>query len=268
MRCPYCGKNIKLGETTCSSCGAPVQNTGEQAAQLALSSGIALGAEARQARLTADYSGEELISARSYNGILVGTVLWGLLVNVLLCAAVGNVYQYVNPILFLVLYLVLAFAGVRIAAKSKNPWVSFLGYNMIVVPLGLLISTMVESVGGISSAVVTNAFVYTLLITLGMLGASMAFPQIFARLGGALSACLIGAILCELVLLLFGRAQGITDWVVAGIFSLYIGYDVYRSQRFPMTVDNAVDCALDLYLDIANLFLRVLRIMSRKNSRN
>ena len=264
MRCPYCGKNVRMGETTCSSCGAPIQQqANEQATQLALSSGIALGGEARRARMNADYSDEALISPRSYNAILVGTLLWGLLVNAILCVTVGDVYRFINPFLFLALYLVLAFVGIRVAVKSHNPLISFLGYNMIVVPFGLVISSMVASYGGISSAVVTNAFVYTLLITLGMLGAAMAFPEIFAKLGGALAACLLGMLLCEIVLLLLGRAQSATDWIVAGIFSLYIGYDIYRSQRFPMTVDNAVDSALDLYLDIANLFLRLLRIMSR-----
>jgi FtsH-binding integral membrane protein len=49
------------------------------------------------------------------------------------------------------------------------------------------------------------------------------------------------------------------------MFCLYIGYDVHRSQQFAKTLDNAVDCALDIYLDIANLFLRLLRLLSRKN---
>ena len=55
-----------------------------------------------------------------------------------------------------------------------------------------------------------------------------------------------------------------SDWIAAGLFSLYIGYDVYRSQQFAKTVDNAVDCALDIYLDIANLFIRLLSIMGKK----
>ena len=52
---------------------------------------------------------------------------------------------------------------------------------------------------------------------------------------------------------------------VAALFSLYIGYDFYRSQQFAKTVDNAVDCALDIYLDIVNLFLALLRIFGNRN---
>ncbi len=76
--------------------------------------------------------------------------------------------------------------------------------------------------------------------------------------------CLIGLLVCEVVLLIFRVDQVVTDWIAAGLFSLYIGYDIYRSQQFPMTVDNAVDSALDIYLDIANLFIRLLSIMGRR----
>jgi len=76
--------------------------------------------------------------------------------------------------------------------------------------------------------------------------------------------CLIALVVCELVLLLLRIPQNVTDWIAAGIFSLYIAYDIHRSQKFPKTLDNAVDCALDIYLDIANLFIRILRSMGRK----
>ena len=76
---------------------------------------------------------------------------------------------------------------------------------------------------------------------------------------------LIGLVICEVILLILGFSQEISDWIAAGLFSLYIGYDVWRSQQFPKTVDNAVDSALDIYLDIANLFIRILSIMGRRN---
>ena len=33
---------------------------------------------------------------------------------------------------------------------------------------------------------------------------------------------------------------------------------------YPKTVDNAVDCALDIYLDIINIFIRLLALLSRR----
>ncbi len=267
MKCPNCHSEIPDNCRYCTECGARLQtaeNSARQSTKAAAGAGLMLGQAARQARLEASFDPDEIISDRAYNAVMIGVLLWGLLVNVLLCAYVGDVYRYINPLVFLILYFVCAFAGIRIAAKSNNPLVSFLGYNMVVVPFGLVISTMVDAYGGISSAVVRDAFFYTLMITLGMMAVEMIFPSFFANLGKALLGCLIGLVVCELVLLIFRVQQNVTDWIAAGIFSLYIAFDIYRSQQFAKTIDNAVDCALDIYLDIANLFIRLLQIMGRR----
>lgn len=224
-----------------------------------------LGKEAREARMKAAYDNTKMIGDRAYNAIMGGTVLYGIIVNVILCATVGNIYYYVNPLLFLIGYFICAIAGIMIASKSDNPAISFLGYNLVVVPFGLMLSTAVAVYGGISSVVVIEAFFYTMMITVVMIAISITFPEVFARLGGFLFAGLLGMIVCELLLMLLGVQQNATAWFGAGLFSLYIGYDFYRSQQFPKTVDNAVDCALDIYLDIANLFLRILQILGKKD---
>jgi FtsH-binding integral membrane protein len=67
---------------------------------------------------------------------------------------------------------------------------------------------------------------------------------------------------------LFPGAYTLVTWIGAAIFALYIGYDYWRAQQFPKTLDNAIDCSLDIYLDIINLFIRILRILgSRGGSR-
>ena len=71
--------------------------------------------------------------------------------------------------------------------------------------------------------------------------------------------------------MLFGVRQNVSALIGAVIFSLYIGYDYWKAQQYPKTVDNAVDSALDIYLDIINLFMRILSILgngksSKKNS--
>ena len=266
MKCPYCAAEIDAGSKFCTECGARLNRENESArkAQLATNSGLMLGAAARQARLEAPFSQDEIISARAYNTVLIGVLLWGLLINVLLCAYAADFVSQLNPVVFLIGYFVCAFVGIRIAAKSTKPAVSFLGYNLVVVPFGLMLSLVVSAYGGLESSVVRDAFVYTLLITFGMLALVLIMPDFFAKLGGALFGCLIGLVVCELVLLLFGVRQVLSGWLAAGLFSLYIGYDIYRSQQFPKTVDNAVDCALDIYLDIANLFIRLLEILGRR----
>ncbi len=265
MRCPYCNSEMPEGVKFCTECGATLNHAAvQQQTRVAADSGLILGAAARQARREAVVGEGQLVSARVYNGVLLGVLVWGVLVNVLLCFTVGSVYRLMNPIVFTVLYLICAGAGILISRASDKPLFSFLGYNMVVVPFGLVISTLVEAYGGPYSYLVAYAFLYTLVITLGMTGAALAFPEMFSRLGGVLLGVLVGLVLCELLLLILRVPQTATDWIVAALFSLYIGYDVYRSQQFPKTVDNAVDCALDIYLDLANLFIRILSILAKR----
>ena len=56
------------------------------------------------------------------------------------------------------------------------------------------------------------------------------------------------------------------SWFAAVVFSLYIGYDFLKAQELDYTIDNAIDSAVSIYLDIINLFLRILRILG--NSRD
>ena len=71
--------------------------------------------------------------------------------------------------------------------------------------------------------------------------------------------------MAELVMLWLGVSNIGISWIAAIVFSLYIAYDVYESQEYPPTMDNAIDSALDIYLDIANLFLRILQLLGNKS---
>ncbi|MCR5785699.1 MAG: Bax inhibitor-1 family protein [Eubacterium sp.] len=223
----------------------------------------------RAERMNAFVNENAIISTRAYNVVMGLVVLYGLVVNFVLCATVGaDIYYSINPLMFIVLYFVLALGGTFIALRSDNPLVSFLGYNMVVLPLGIMISAVVEAYGGVSSSVVLGAIYYTMLITAIMVLSAMLFPGVFARLGGVLFVALIGLIITGFISMFTGLFYGVYSIIGAVIFSLYIGYDFYRSQQFPKTLDNAVDCALDIYLDIINLFLFILRILGNGSSSN
>jgi FtsH-binding integral membrane protein len=91
------------------------------------------------------------------------------------------------------------------------------------------------------------------------------FPAFFQKIVGALTVALIAVILVEVLGgLFFGWSHGITDWIVVLIFCGYIGYDWGRANAIPKTLDNAIDSAAALYMDIINLFLRLLRILGRR----
>lgn len=227
--------------------------------------GFNLSGEARQQRLNEIVDPNKVISLRAYNLILTGTVLYGLVINAMLCReSVVEAVSRINPIIFFIGYFVCVIAGVMIAHKSENPVVSFIGYNLIVLPIGLIVALAVR-MGGYSPSVVWHAFITTAGVTVIMTAAGLLFPQFFAKIGSILFFGLIGVLFGFLISIFLPGVNMAITVLSAGIFSLYIGYDVYRSQQFPHTVDNAIDCAIDLYLDIINLFLDLLRIFGKAN---
>ncbi len=219
---------------------------------------------ARAERLKKVVSEDKIVSTRTYNLVMGGVVLYGLIANAILCNFGDDIVAMgLNPIVILIGYIVLSIAGIAISRKSNNAFVSFLGYNLVCLPLGLVISICVEAYGGISSRPVQMAFIYTVAITLIMTLAAIAFPKFFEKIGKVLFISLIAVAIVGIVSIFVAGLGYIYSLLVAVLFSFYIGYDFYRSQQFAKSIDNAVDCALDIYLDIANLFLALLRIFGR-----
>ena len=120
-------------------------------------------------------------------------------------------------------------------------------------------------VGGINTDIVMYAFVDTLLITGIMVIASLAFPNFFAKIGGLLFAGLIGVLIVSLITMLIGGSGVWISVICAVLFSLYIGFDYWRSQQYAKTIDNAVDSAIDIYMDIALLFVHLVQIFASNN---
>lgn len=219
---------------------------------------------ARAERLKKVVSEDKIVSTRTYNLVMGGVVLYGLIANAILCNFSDDIVAMrLNPIVILIGYIVLSIAGIAISRKSNNAFVSFLGYNLVCLPLGLVISICVEAYGGINSRPVQMAFIYTVAITLIMTLAAIAFPKFFEKIGKVLFISLIAVAIVGIVSIFVAGLGYIYSLLVAVLFSFYIGYDFYRSQQFAKSIDNAVDCALDIYLDIANLFLALLRIFGR-----
>jgi len=45
----------------------------------------------------------------------------------------------------------------------------------------------------------------------------------------------------------------IIHYLAAGLFALYIGYDMWRASEIPATLDNAVGVSISTYFDPRNL---------------
>jgi FtsH-binding integral membrane protein len=211
-----------------------------------------------------DYNSHgQRISGNVYN-LIIGLVLcYGFLVNWWMVRNVPlSVITGIHPIIFFIGYFACCFTGIMIFKKSHSPHISFLGYNLVVVPFGFVINIVVAQY---DSALVVDAIQVTGLVTLTMMLFGTLFPAFFQKIAGALSIALIAVIIAELILIFFFKTNPeIIDWIVVVIFCGYIGYDWGRANSIPKTVDNAIDSAAALYMDIIILFVRILRIMGRR----
>ena len=200
------------------------------------------------------------ISARTYNMIIGGITLYGLLVNAIMVATCHEFAASINPLVMIIGYFICCIVG-AIITNSKSPVMSFIGYNLIVVPVGLLLAVCVPTynVANIISAAVCTGAVTALMMVL-----ASAKPDLFLGLGRTLFIALIVSLIVEIIATLLGYGGDIFNWIFVIIFSGYIGVDWSRAQVMSKTVDNAVDAAVQIYLDIINLFIRLLEIIGKK----
>uniref|UniRef100_Q0I0H5 Histidine kinase n=1 Tax=Shewanella sp. (strain MR-7) TaxID=60481 RepID=Q0I0H5_SHESR len=206
---------------------------------------------------------DTLIGAGLYNLVIGLTLLWGFAVNYMMVSHIDpEAIASVNPWIFFIGYFASCFFGIYLFQRSSNPLVSFIGYNFVVVPFGLIINIVVSQY---DPELVTEAIRITGLVTIAMMCLGTLFPAFFQKIVGVLTMALLLVIVIELIeIFIFNTHHGILDWIVVLIFCGYIGYDWGRANQIPKTVDNAVDSAAALYMDIINLFLRILRILGRK----
>lgn len=202
----------------------------------------------------------DTLSASQYNLAIGATLVWGFGLNWLMVSKIPPlaVLQY-GFLPFILAYFACCFGGIYICRRSQNPALSFLGYNMIVVPFGFIVNLVVSRY---SSTLVLEAIKVTGATTGLMMFAGAAYPKFFQKIAGALTLALLAVIIVQLFqAFVFHTNPGIMDWIVAIIFCGYIGYDWSIANQQTKTLDNAIDGAAALYMDIINLFLRVLSIL-------
>ncbi|WP_067865638.1 Bax inhibitor-1 family protein [Neptuniibacter marinus] len=206
---------------------------------------------------------DQLISASMYNLVIGLTLIWGFAINWWMVQNVPvELISSINPIVFFIGYFASCFFGIYLFKKSDSPTVSFIGYNFVVVPFGFIINLVVSQY---DPSIVLEAIRVTGMVTFVMMLLGSMYPAFFQKIIGGLSIALLCVIVVELIeVFIFNTHHDILDWIVAIIFCGYIGYDWARANAIPKTYDNAVDSAAALYMDIINLFLRILRILGRK----
>ena len=203
-----------------------------------------------------------MVSDRAYNLIIGATLLWGIVVNVIMASTMMNLILRLNPIAALIIYMVGSFGCTFVVYKSSNPAISLAGFTGLAISMGLILCYFISSY---ELGSVALAFELTAIIMLAMMILSTLFPSFFLNLGTGLGIALLITIIVEVVAgLIFRMNLKITDYVVVLIFCGYIGFDWAKAQIYPKSVDNAIDCAADIYVDIVNLFIRILVIIGKE----
>lgn len=220
--------------------------------------GIPFGYDLKQKVATADS-----FTARKYWLTLGLTLAFGFVLNYFMIKTIpGEAIMAINTWVLLIGYFVCAFSGIAISAKSDVPAISFIGYLLVVVPVGVVITPFVQH---FDPAIVEKAVLFTASLTFIMAGLGAMFPMFFRGIGKILFWALLASIVAELIMIFaFHYKPAFMDFIVAIIFMGFIGYDYSKALEDDATVDAAIDRAVALYLDIINLFIRILEIMGKK----
>lgn len=203
----------------------------------------------------------KVVSDNTYNAVIGLTLLWGIAINVLMAFFLTPYIVPLNRSVVIIGYLVVSFACRYVVFKSNNALISILGFTGLAGAMGVLLTYVLKRY---TSATIYSAFLSTGIILVVMIILSTLYPAFFRKLGRVLFIALVGSLVVQLVggLLLHLRL-GFMDYILVVIFSGYIGYNWSKAQAYPKTIDNAIDSAASIYIDIINIFIRLLRIIER-----
>lgn len=207
-------------------------------------------------------NGETEIASSTYNMIMGFIILYGLVANLIICNVLKGSLNSFDFWETLIGYLICAVIGILVCGFSDHYIFKFIGYNLLVVPLGAVLSILLRDVDYLE---IHTAFFLATIIAVVQMFISTLFPKLFLSLGNAFGAALIVTVGIELLFFFGGLEAGFYTWVGVCVFSLYIGYDWAKANEYMYTVNNAIDSAMDIYLDFINLFIRIFRLIVLTN---
>ena len=209
------------------------------------------------------------LSLRGYSLALTGLVLLGFLAMGFCASLFGDVTFLIRVLSNYMLYMILSFAvsivGIVMmsrALKSQSVGLSLAGYALFVGSFGFTASLALL---GYDMQTISTAFLATAGIVVVFACLGVAFPGVFQRIYGVLGVALLALILVQVVMIFMGVSQTWIDFAVIVVFCGFIAYDFNRAMSMEPTLVNAVFAASNLFLDIINVFLRVLSILGRRD---
>jgi FtsH-binding integral membrane protein len=197
---------------------------------------------------------------KGYWSTLSLTLMVGFILNIAMIKFIPvETVMQIGTLTLIIGYIIFAIAGIFICHKAKSTPVVFLGYLMVVVPLGVILIPFVAS---LDPGIPEKAAFFTAGLTLMMTIGARAFPVFFRSIGGILMWGLIAAIIAQVIMYFLHYHLSVMDWIVALIFMGLIGYDYAMALEDEPTTKQAIVRALALYLNIVNLFMRVSSILN------
>ena len=220
-------------------------------------------AQARKiAREWKDSRGEDEMSASGFI-ILLTLLIAGGIAGAALVAS--QTYHMVPQTWWLLPYFGCALVGCGLAF-SQNVMLGLIGYTLIILPTGWIVGPYVKLFE--MHSVITAAWI-TVAVTvgLGILGAL--WHKSVESWGGYLLTALLVLIIVELAsifMVAFGLMKSgtlrellsITDWAAIAVFCGFVFYDMNQAVRMPRNASNAILAAINMYLNMINLFIRIL----------
>lgn len=211
-----------------------------------------------------DRVGSDVMTRSAFYFVMGCILSWGFLATYIVSDITANWQPGLMGFLFV--GLVLPLLGIFMSI-SESALISFLGYNLVVIPFGAILGPTLSHYELVQPGIVAQAAMLTACVTGVMTLSGLLFPDFYRSIGGALFGALL-ALLVVLVISMFVPALmefKVIHYAAAGLFALYVGYDMHRASEIPATLDNAVDVCISLYLDVINLFLWILRIYSNSD---
>jgi len=217
-------------------------------------------------------------SIREFNGTLSKTftrMFTGLLITALSAiitystSLILYVAQYYWLLAIAEIIVVLVFSlGFR---KLSPTAVTALFYGYAILN-GVTLSTIfaVYSLGMIGKSFVMTAALFGVLAYMGH-----STDKDLTKMGPILLTALVIGIIATIINLFLGSTifSIVLDWVMLFIFAGLTIYDMNKMKMMSQTIQNDsaslekmyIYCAMELYLDFINIFLRILRILGRAN---
>lgn len=161
--------------------------------------------------------------------------------------------------------LVLTIVGLvmmSVAAGKQSAGLSIVGFVLFAASFGFVASLALVTY---DLPTINTAFAATAAIALVFGALGVMFPQFFKRVPTVACGIILAVVLVEVILMFMGVSQTLTDYIVVVVFAGFIGYDTYVATTVEPTLPNAVLAASNLYVDIINVFLRILDIIGRRD---